>query len=33
MQTLTIHRQVRLVPDDDRASVNAPAFRVMMGWQ
>lgn len=33
IHTLTIHRQLRLVPNDDRAHENAPAFRVMMGWQ
>ncbi len=33
IQTLTIDRQLRLVPNDDRANANAPAFRVMMGWQ
>lgn len=33
INTLTIQRQIRLVPNDDRVSENAPAFRVMMGWQ
>lgn len=33
IHTLTIHRQIRLVPNDDRTHENAPAFRVMMGWQ
>ena len=31
--TLTIQRKVRLVPNDDRVNDNAPAFRVMLGWQ
>ncbi|SHL52668.1 Uncharacterized conserved protein, DUF736 family [Sphingobium sp. YR657] len=33
IQTLTIQRKIRLVPNDDRMSDNAPAFRVMLGWQ
>lgn len=33
IQTLTIDRHIRLVPNDDRGSDNAPAFRVMLGWQ
>jgi uncharacterized protein (DUF736 family) len=33
IQTLTISRKVRLVPNDDRMSERAPAFRVMLGWQ
>ena len=31
--TLTIQRKIRLVPNDNRVSDNAPAFRVMLGWQ
>ena len=33
INSLTIQRQIRLVPNDDRVSDNAPAFRVMLGWQ
>lgn len=33
ISTLTIQREVRLVPNDNRVSDNAPAFRVMLGWQ
>ena len=33
INTLTIQRKVRLVPNDNRVSNNAPAFRVMLGWQ
>ncbi len=33
INTLTIQRKIRLVPNDNRASDNAPAFRVMLGWQ
>lgn len=33
INTLTIQRKVRLVPNDNRTSDNAPAFRVMLGWQ
>lgn len=31
--TLTIQCQIRFVPNDDRATSNAPAFHVMLGWQ
>lgn len=30
---LTIRRQIRLVPNDDRSHLNAPSFHVMLGWQ
>lgn len=33
IHTLTIQRKIRLMPNDDRVSDNAPAFRVMLGWQ
>ncbi|AEG50386.1 protein of unknown function DUF736 [Sphingobium chlorophenolicum L-1] len=33
IQTLTVERHIRLVPNDDRVGDNAPAFRVMLGWQ
>lgn len=33
IRTLTINEKVRLVPNDDRMSANAPAFRVMLGWR
>ena len=33
IHTLTIQRRIRLVPNDDRVSDGAPAFRVMLGWQ
>lgn len=33
IQTLTVQRHIRLVPNDDRVSDNAPSFRVMLGWQ
>lgn len=33
INTLTIQRKVRLVPNDNRASDGAPAFRIMLGWQ
>ena len=33
INTLTIQRKVRLAPNDNRTSDNAPAFRVMLGWQ
>jgi uncharacterized protein (DUF736 family) len=33
IDTLTIHkRRIRLVPNDNRVSDDAPAFRVMLGW-
>lgn len=32
IQTLTIQRKIRLVPNDNRASDSAPAFCVMLGW-
>jgi uncharacterized protein (DUF736 family) len=32
IRTLTINAKVRLVPNDDRLSDGAPAFRVMLGW-
>lgn len=31
IRTLTIDAKVRLVPNDDRTSKNAPAFRVFVG--
>lgn len=31
MQTLIINTKLRFVPNDDRASANAPAFRVYIG--
>lgn len=31
IRTLTIDAKVRLVPNDDRTSMNAPAFRVFVG--
>jgi uncharacterized protein (DUF736 family) len=31
IQTLTINKKVRLVPNDDRSSKKAPAFRVFVG--
>ncbi|MBG6116625.1 MULTISPECIES: DUF736 domain-containing protein [unclassified Sphingobium] len=33
INTLSIQRAIRLVPNDNRVSDNAPAFRVMLGWQ
>jgi uncharacterized protein (DUF736 family) len=34
INTLTINkRRVRLVPNDNRLSDDAPAFRVMLGWE
>jgi len=33
IKTLTIDRNVRLVPNDERMSDTAPAFRLMLGWQ
>jgi uncharacterized protein (DUF736 family) len=33
INTLTIKRKVRLVPNDNRVRDDAPAFRVMLGWQ
>jgi uncharacterized protein (DUF736 family) len=33
VHTLTMTAKIRLVPNDDRVSENAPAFRVMLGWQ
>ncbi|HEX4180980.1 MAG TPA: DUF736 family protein [Caulobacteraceae bacterium] len=32
IRTVAIDAKVRLVPNDDRTSPNAPAFRVMLGW-
>ncbi|MBV9510912.1 MAG: DUF736 family protein [Caulobacteraceae bacterium] len=32
IRTLAIDAKLRLVPNDNRASPNAPAFRVMLGW-
>lgn len=33
IDTLTINkRRIRLVPNDNRVNDNAPAFRVMLGW-
>lgn len=31
INTLSIQRKIRLVPNDDRMSESAPAFRVMLG--
>lgn len=33
IETLTIQRKIRLVPNDNRVSDTAPAFRVMLAWQ
>lgn len=33
INTLTIHRKVRLVPNDNRRTDRDPTFRVMLGWQ
>ncbi|UBS34709.1 DUF736 domain-containing protein [Altererythrobacter sp. N1] len=33
MNALSIQRAIRLVPNDNKVSDNAPAFRVMLGWQ
>lgn len=33
IQTLTIQRKIRLVPNDNRTSDTDPAFRVMLAWQ
>lgn len=33
IQTLTIQRKIRLVPNDNRVADSDPAFRVMLGWQ
>lgn len=33
ISTLTIQRKLRLVPNDNRVSDNAPAFCIMLGWQ
>jgi len=32
IETLTIKRRIRLVPNDNRMADNAPAFRVMLEW-
>lgn len=32
IETLAIKRRIRLVPNDNRVSDDAPAFRVMLGW-
>ncbi len=32
LRTLTMNARLRLVPNDDRASPNAPIYRVMVGW-
>jgi uncharacterized protein (DUF736 family) len=31
IQTLTIHKRIRLVPNDNRENENAPAFRIVVG--
>ncbi|EQB12464.1 DUF736 family protein [Sphingobium lactosutens] len=33
INTLTLRRQIRLVPNDDRGSSHAPASRITLGWQ
>lgn len=33
IQTLTIQRRIRLVPNDDQGHANSPAFHIMLGWQ
>ncbi|MFT4027317.1 MAG: DUF736 domain-containing protein [Novosphingobium sp.] len=33
IETLTIRRKIRLVPNDNRTTDTAPAFRVMLGWK
>lgn len=33
INTLTIQRHIRLVPNDDRVNAASPAFCVMLGWQ
>jgi len=33
IHTLTIHRQIRLIPNDERGGTAAPAFHVMLGRQ
>ena len=33
INTLSVQRAIRLVPNDNRVSDHAPAFRVMLGWQ
>ncbi len=33
IRTLTINEKIRLATNDDRVSENAPAFRIMLGWQ
>lgn len=33
INTLSLQRHIRLVPNDDRVNDRAPAFRVMLGWQ
>lgn len=32
IRTLLINEKVRLVPNDNRTSPDAPAFRIMLGW-
>lgn len=32
IQTLTLDRKLRLVPNDNRRSENAPDYIVLMGW-
>lgn len=32
IRTLAAHAKVRLVPNDNRTTPSAPAFRVMIGW-
>lgn len=33
INTLSIQRAIRLMPNDNRISDNAPAVRVLLGWQ
>jgi len=33
IRTLCVDQKIRLVPNDDQVNKNAPAFRVMLGWQ
>jgi len=32
IRTLMINEKIRLVPNDNRTSTDAPTFRIMLGW-
>ncbi len=33
IRTLCFEQKIGLIPNDDQVNKNAPAFRVMLGWQ